>query len=172
MKKELFFGAALAFIGACGNSQQKAINEVQFGLTTASAVGRTAALAMDAMKGMPVACATVKTACSTFPCTTGEVTIALGPGCPLPLGGAATGTTHQGPESSIGNHAADTALALVGSNQTLHSPKAAHAKSAERAPVSSKCAGRYEFRTHAEPFASSSPSCGAAQRPPQTTWQS
>lgn len=92
MKNIIFLGAALALVGACGNSQQKAINEVQFGLTTASAVGRTAALAMDAMKGMPVACATVKTACSTFPCTTGEVTIALGPGCPLPLGGAATGT--------------------------------------------------------------------------------
>ena len=102
MGNRLFFGVGLAFLGACGNPQQKAINEVQFSLTTAAAVGRTAALAMDAMKGMPVACTTVKTACTTYPCTAGAVTIALGPGCPLPLGGAATGTvTVTGNWSSV-----------------------------------------------------------------------
>ena len=102
MGNRLFFSVELAFLGACGNPQQKAINEVQFSLTTAAAVGRTAALAMDAMKGMPVACTTVKTACTTYPCTAGAVTIALGPGCPLPLGGAATGTvTVTGNWSSV-----------------------------------------------------------------------
>jgi len=95
MKTMMKFGYALALslCAACGNSaQQTAIDEVQFGLTTASAVGLSASLAMDAMKGTASACAQVKTACTTYPCQTGAVTITLGGGCPLPLGGKATGT--------------------------------------------------------------------------------
>jgi len=92
MNNKLLFGAALGLLGACGSSQQKSIDEVQFGVTTASAVGRVSALAMDAVKGTATACATVKTACTTYPCSTGAVDITLGAGCPLPLGGMASGS--------------------------------------------------------------------------------
>jgi hypothetical protein len=34
----------------------------------------------------------VTTACASYPCATGAVSIALGASCPLPLGGAASGT--------------------------------------------------------------------------------
>lgn len=82
--------SALLLLVACGHNE--AIDEVQFGITSASAVGLTSAMAMDAMKGMPGACATVTAACSTYPCQTGSVSITLGAGCPLPLGGQASGT--------------------------------------------------------------------------------
>lgn len=91
MKSGIYAVSALLFMGACG-AKQAAIDEVQYGVTSASAVGRTASLAMDAMKGMVSACATVTTACASYPCTNGAVTIALGPGCVLPLGGMATGS--------------------------------------------------------------------------------
>lgn len=91
MKKASWVVPALMLLGACG-AKQAAIDEVQYGVTSASAVGRTASLAMDAMKGMVSACATVTTACASYPCTNGAVTIALGAGCPLPLGGTASGS--------------------------------------------------------------------------------
>jgi hypothetical protein len=40
----------------------------------------------------PPSCANVTAACSTFPCSSGAVTITLGAGCPLPLGQAPAGT--------------------------------------------------------------------------------
>jgi hypothetical protein len=80
---------ALSLTGACGN--QDSINEVQYGLTSAAAVGRAASLALEAVKGTASACVTVKNACATYPCD-GAVTINLGAGCPLPLGGEASGT--------------------------------------------------------------------------------
>jgi hypothetical protein len=78
-------------LGACG-AKQAAIDEVQYGVTSASAVGRVAALAMDGIKGMSSSCVAVTTACASYPCNNGAVTITLGPGCLLPLGGAATGS--------------------------------------------------------------------------------
>src|SRR5262245_21415543 len=91
MQSRLLIATSLLWLGACG-AKQAAIDEVQYGVTSASAVGRTAALAMDAMKGMVSACVAVTTACSTYPCTMGAVTITLGDGCQLPLGGTASGT--------------------------------------------------------------------------------
>mgnify|MGYP000846134718 CR=1 FL=1 len=92
MKSRLCAIVAMGLFAACGNSQQTQINEVQFGITSSAVVGRISALAMDAIKGGATACATVKTACATYPCATGEVTVTLGAGCPLPLGGTASGT--------------------------------------------------------------------------------
>lgn len=83
--------AAFALLAACG-AKQAAIDEVQFGLTTAGVIGLSGTLAMDAIKGPAPACVTIKTACSTYPCTTGAAEISLGAGCPLPLGGAAAGS--------------------------------------------------------------------------------
>lgn len=91
MNRAIWVASTVMLLGACG-AKQAAIDEVQYGVTSASAVGRTASLAMDAMKGMASACATVTTACASYPCTTGAVTIALGAGCPLPLGGTSSGT--------------------------------------------------------------------------------
>jgi len=92
MKSRLCAIVAMGLLAACGRSQQAQINEVQFGITSAAVVGRISALAMYAMKGEATACTTVKTACATYPCATGEVTVTLGPDCPLPLGGTASGT--------------------------------------------------------------------------------
>ncbi len=83
--------AVFALLAACG-AKQAAIDEVQYGLTTAGVIGLSGTLAMDAIKGPAPACAMVQTACTTYPCTNGAVNITLGGGCPLPLGGAAAGS--------------------------------------------------------------------------------
>lgn len=88
-KKFLLSLASLAFSIACGN--QDSINEVQYGLTSAAAVGRAASITMDAIKGTSTVCATVKTGCTTYSCN-GAVTVNLGAACPLPLGGDASGS--------------------------------------------------------------------------------
>lgn len=82
--------SVLLLLAACGRNET--IDEVQFGITSASAVGHASAIAMDAMKGMVSTCATVTAGCSTYPCQSGAVSITLGAGCPLPLGGDASGT--------------------------------------------------------------------------------
>lgn len=92
MQRTCYSLLSLLLLGACGSSVQTSIDEIQYGMTTAAVVGRTSALSMDAIKGTATACATVKTACTMYPCTTGAVDIALGSGCPLPLGGTASGS--------------------------------------------------------------------------------
>jgi len=89
MKSIYLAVAALLPLGACGS--QDSINEVQYGLTSAATVARIAALSLDAIKGTTNVCASIKTACTSYPCN-GAVTINLGAGCPLPLGGEASGT--------------------------------------------------------------------------------
>lgn len=74
---------------ACG-SNKETVDQVAVGLSTAANVSRAASLALDAMKGS-TACTSVTTACATYPCD-GAVTVNLGSGCPLFLGGEATGT--------------------------------------------------------------------------------
>lgn len=91
MRTKFFsLGACLLFL-ACG-AKQAAIDEVQYGLTTAGAIGLSGSLAMDAIKGPAPTCAAVQTACSSYPCTMGSVSVNLSSGCPLPLGGAASGS--------------------------------------------------------------------------------
>lgn len=83
--------SALALVSACGG-KQAAIAEVQYGITSAAAIGRMGSLTMDAIKGTTTICAMVQTACTNYPCSNGAVNITLGSGCPLPLGGTASGT--------------------------------------------------------------------------------
>lgn len=89
----------LALLGACG--QQDLIDEVQYGMTSAAAVGRAAALTMEAIAGTSTACTVVDSGCTSYPCN-GAVTLTLGPSCPLPLGGEASGAvTVTGSWSSV-----------------------------------------------------------------------
>jgi hypothetical protein len=64
--------------------------EVAIGV--AASLGHSSSLAMNAIAMTQAStCVTVNKACTSYPCD-GAVTIALGPACPLPLGGAASGT--------------------------------------------------------------------------------
>jgi hypothetical protein len=60
------------------------------GLAAAVLLGQTSSLAMEAMASKST-CASVKTACPTFPCQ-GAVTVTYGSDCPVPLGGDVGGT--------------------------------------------------------------------------------
>jgi hypothetical protein len=79
----------LSFLVAvgCGGSDLQSL-EVAMG--AAAAIGQSAVLANGAVNGT-VTCATVNPACTSFPCET-TVTVALGSGCPVPLGGEGSGT--------------------------------------------------------------------------------
>jgi hypothetical protein len=66
------------------------VRPLEVGLGAAMAIGQSSSIAVSAMSTTTV-CATVSQPCSTFPCN-GSVTVNLGNGCPLPLGGNATGT--------------------------------------------------------------------------------
>lgn len=63
---------------------------MQVAIGAAASLGQSATIAMNAMT-RTTACAAVTKACTSYPCS-GAVTITLGADCPLPLGGAATGT--------------------------------------------------------------------------------
>ena len=91
MRTRILGLGACVLLMACG-AKQAAIDEVQFGLTTAGAIGLSGVVAMDAIKGPAPACAVCTTACSSYPCTTGSVNVNLSAGCQLPLGGAASGS--------------------------------------------------------------------------------
>jgi hypothetical protein len=81
--------AALA-IGACANDNP--LRETALGISAAASVGRSAQLALNAVSGAQVAsCVQVMQACTTYPCD-GSAKVTLGSGCPLPLGGTASGT--------------------------------------------------------------------------------
>jgi len=79
-------------IAACGASSVD-ISPVESDLDSASQIGLTATLAMNAMSSTTsVPCAQVTQACTTFPCTSGAVTITLGAECPFPIGGTGSGS--------------------------------------------------------------------------------
>lgn len=80
--------AAVSCLAACGGGS--AIREVEQGLSTATTIGRTLSLGLEAVGGSGSSCVQVVKACSAFPCD-GEATLTLGEGCPL-VTGAATGT--------------------------------------------------------------------------------
>lgn len=95
---------------ACG--PDATLNQVAVGLSTASNVSRAAALALDGMKAS-TACTTVTTACAAYPCD-GAVTVTLGAGCPLFIGGEATGTvTVSGHWTSVDKASLSTEFAGV-----------------------------------------------------------
>jgi hypothetical protein len=77
-------------MGACANDNP--LRETALGISAAASVGRSAQLALHAVSGTQIAgCVQVMQACTTYPCD-GSVRLNLGSGCPLPLGGAATGS--------------------------------------------------------------------------------
>ncbi len=80
-------------LSACGPGAEEEpsnLRSLEVALASGTALAQTASIALQAMAGQSL-CASVVTPCTTFPCD-GEVSIALGNGCPLPLGGVASGT--------------------------------------------------------------------------------
>ncbi|MEW5741002.1 MAG: hypothetical protein AB1938_18925 [Myxococcota bacterium] len=88
MSRVLAVSALTAVLFACGPDQT--VQELEVGMATASAIGRTTSLALEGMKAT-TPCATVTKACTTFPCD-GAVSISLSAGCPLFIGGEASGS--------------------------------------------------------------------------------
>jgi hypothetical protein len=77
-------------LGGSGSSAD--LKPLQSGIAAAVTLGQTSSIAMQGMASSTAVCAAVKTACSaTYPCN-GDVTVTYGSGCPLPLGGDASGT--------------------------------------------------------------------------------
>lgn len=89
MKRSLGLTAVLVFV-ACGGTPP--IQEVEQGLASATTIGRSISLALDAVSGTNTSCVQVVKACSTFPCD-GEANVTLGNACPLATG-TATGTVN------------------------------------------------------------------------------
>ncbi len=83
--------ASAVAMGACGADNP--LRETALGISAAASVGRSAQLALLAVSGaQSTSCVQVTQACTTtYPCD-GSATVTLGGNCPLPLGGAATGT--------------------------------------------------------------------------------
>ena len=82
--------SALAMVG-CGSSNP--LRETALGLSAAASIGRSVQLALDAVPGTEVSsCVQVTQGCNNnYPCDA-TATVNLGADCPLPLGGAASGT--------------------------------------------------------------------------------
>jgi hypothetical protein len=72
-------------------SQQSNLATLESGIAASVSLGHGSSIAMAKMANTNTACASVRAACAGYPCD-GEVVITLGSGCPLPLGGEATGT--------------------------------------------------------------------------------
>lgn len=82
----MFFLGCLS--GGCNSGNP--LREVALGISAAATVGRVASLVVAANGGQ-AACVAASQSCTNFPCDT-SATITLGADCPLPLGGAASGT--------------------------------------------------------------------------------
>lgn len=74
------------------NNKADGTKSLQAALAAGVSIGQTSSLAMQAI-AMATTCAQVATACAAFPCD-GAVNVNYGSGCPLPLGGDATGQVH------------------------------------------------------------------------------
>lgn len=68
------------------------LTQMEVAIGAAATLGHSGTLAMNAM-AQTTACTQVTQRCTTYPCS-GAVTITLGPSCPEPLGGSATGTVN------------------------------------------------------------------------------
>jgi hypothetical protein len=75
-----------------GSNNSDGTKALQSGLAAGVSIGQVSSLAMQAI-AMATTCAQVATACAGFPCD-GAVNVNYGSGCPLPLGGQATGQVH------------------------------------------------------------------------------
>src|SRR5207249_2687619 len=83
------------------------IRPLQSGVAAAVSLGQSSTLAMQAMVSSAL-CASVNTACTTYPCSNGAVTVTYGSACPLPLGGQASGTVQVS-----GNWQSDSSATLA-----------------------------------------------------------
>ncbi|HZS36353.1 MAG TPA: hypothetical protein VFF06_05980 [Polyangia bacterium] len=113
----LSLGGCIPSIKTGGDVDRKPM-EVAIG--AAASLGHSTVIAMNAMSKTE-SCAQVVKACSTFPCS-GEVTITLGADCPLPLGGAATGTidvTGMWTSATAASLSSTYTNVLVGSRSTV-----------------------------------------------------
>jgi hypothetical protein len=110
----------LACAGCLGGAAAD-LSSVSVGLVAASSIAHAASLAAAATGG-PTVCASV-TSCAAYPCR-GTTSLTLGAGCPLPLGGAGSGTVvvmgtwsaaGQGTvsETFVGDGVADGRIALA-----------------------------------------------------------
>jgi hypothetical protein len=86
--------ACLVLAGGCFGGGSIDLGPVEVALRVASSLGHAASIGSRAIAG-PVACGSVTRSCDTFPCD-GEVAIALGSACPLPIGGDGAGTVVVG----------------------------------------------------------------------------
>ena len=100
----LYIGVLLA---GCSASSAD-LRPLDAAIGAAVSLGAGSSIAMTAMT-TSIQCASVKAACSSsYPCS-GEVSVALGAGCPLPLGGEASGTVdvmgswHSADSASLSN---------------------------------------------------------------------
>src|SRR5690242_19547898 len=86
----VLFAAAVGLVGCSGGNP---LRETALGISSAASIARAAALTMQAVPGTATAsaCVQVTSACSSYPCS-GAATVNLGADCPLPLGGAASGS--------------------------------------------------------------------------------
>lgn len=95
--------ALLAMSAAACSGTGDSLHDIALGLATATATARSASLAMAAIGGTAPSCASVTSACTTYPCA-GAVSIAVGGDCAYPLGAAASGTVKvTGQWSSAGS---------------------------------------------------------------------
>lgn len=88
MHRLALLGLTAALLAACG--PDATVQELEVGISTASTVGRATSLALQGMQ-VTTPCATVTQACTSYPCD-GAVSVALGAGCPLFIGGEASGS--------------------------------------------------------------------------------
>jgi hypothetical protein len=80
---------SLLLVVGCSGADSS-VREVEIGLGTASAIGRSAALGACGITWSDTSCVSSVQGCASYPCG-GDVEVTLGHDCPLPLGGEASG---------------------------------------------------------------------------------
>lgn len=102
------------FLGV-GCAEPNPLDETSQGVGVTAASARSASLAFDAMAGTGPACASVTTACTTYPCD-GEVAITVGGECGLRLGLSGGTVTVKGSWSDANSATVQTVFASVQSS--------------------------------------------------------
>lgn len=110
------WGAAVLVVcsGCFGGRAALDTRQAEYGLAAASEIGLASSIAMNAMAATSaLPCATVSQKCTSYPCNS-TVTVVMGGGCPLPLGGTATGSVSiQGTWNSATSSTATMTFAHV-----------------------------------------------------------
>jgi hypothetical protein len=114
--------AYLCCATGCFGSNNADLSSLATALVAASSIGHAASITVGSMSSGGVVCAGQTPACNSYPCNA-STSVTLGPQCPLPLGGAGSGTvivtsvwSSQGVgtlnETFVGNGVADGKIAL------------------------------------------------------------